>query len=50
MAPRGRKEKQMQNKIVLFRNLYEDIHMLWKTWHCKVAADKNDLSILSNWS
>jgi len=35
---------------MLFRRLYEDIHLLLRTCHRKDRDDITELSILSNWS
>ena len=41
---------QKMCKILLFRRLYDDIHLMLKTCHWKEPDDDNELIILSNWS
>ena len=40
---------EQMSKILVFRNLYEDIHILVQNCHWKSTGDQKDNEILSNW-
>ena len=42
-------QAQARNKIMVFRKLYEDIHVLVQHCHWRSSADQKELEILSNW-
>ena len=42
-------QAQEKNKIMVYRNLYEDIHVLIQNCHWKTNSGQRELEILSNW-
>ena len=42
-------QAQARNKIMVFMNLYEDIHVLVHNYHWKSSVDHRELEILTNW-
>jgi len=43
-------QNQELNKVLVFRRLYDDIHILMRTCHWKTCKDSTKNNILSNWS